>query len=316
MTSTIPAQVQTVLSYVNQFQPWANIVLRAEDMGENIQECSLHFEPTFGVCKFVAFINVEAENPEYIQKRYGSSNQGILAFIAEYGPLNFVPKVLDYDKYENLINSGSYDALFLDHNEDFISPYAPTENLFILNEIRSILDTRITFENFGASQEINSFLNNLEFEPTFSTVGDIEYALTPYLNSFTQLPKSSQVTVENLYITGQHNIEIHVKIRATQNLRHESEDRLELGYIINAEIDHANKKITKMDAIEAFILVLSFNDDLEDFLIYNQDQWFSDCFSNMNINDVFDVQKLTSSLKDLCVKSNIYKEAIETQIFK
>lgn len=294
------------------------VSLSATDMGENIQECCVLFQPLVGPCNFAAFINVEYSTSEELLKRYNSFN-GINAFIAEYGPLKFVPKVndtVDDVALEMLLESGQWDQFHLEHCEDFISPYSTEDNLVISNAIKSTLDCLHNLETFGATDEVLGFLSNPEFEIDFSSDDDLSFALTPFTNSLNELLNSPVISVNSHKILSADEVLIKFDVRGKkENPQNADFDFVELNYAIRAKLDHSSKSIKSINVTEANALVLSYDHDEQNHLIYHPEQWLNDCFTNIQMKNVFDQDVLNQQINALCEKSPVYHKALEAEIF-
>lgn len=292
------------------------VTLNATDVGDNIQECCILFQPLEGPCNFAAYLNVENPSSEDLLRRY-STPVGMQAFIAEFGPLKFVPKLMNELSLDALLDSGEMDHLHLAHQEDFISPYSDEENAALSNTVRTVLKLLENLKAYGATEDVLSFLSNPEFEIAFSSDDDLSFALAPFPNSFLNLLYAPEVTVNDLKLCSAAD-EVLINLSAVGKpslLPDNNADYIEVGYNLYAKVDHATKSIKSVKVVDASILVLSYDHDEQNHLMYHLEQWLNDCFTNIQMKDVFDAEVLNKNIKSLCEESPVYHQAIQTKIF-
>lgn len=301
-----------ILDHITQPHNLGFVDLRATHMGDNFFEAALIYCPVHSPCQFVGYVNMEFNgDTEEFLAQYGKPVD-VQKFLKDSGPLVFVPKLHNEDAVVELCESGAWDEFHLDHQEDFQSPYSNEVNDAITQCMITVDKLRKNLISFGMNQNLVNFLTIQGTEQNIGSADDLLLALSPFRNSITKLIENPLVHSVQFKILSLDKILIDFNLSAY--VSYPNEDSVEISYSTVASINHETKTI-QIDEIKNFgTVILSYDDDQEDFLFYHVCQWFSDLYQELHFSGIFDKEKFDSKIKEL-VKNPVLLEKLKNEVF-
>lgn len=306
------SRTNSILDTINQPHHWGFAELKASAMGDNFFECVLIYRPEYCPCQFAGYLHVEFDGEaEQLVKNYGNP-VNVQKFLQDNGQVVFVPKLHDEDRIDDLSESNLWDEFHLDHNEDFISPYSHEVNGAIINRMIELYKSGQNLKAFGMNQDLVDFLTLPHHEQEVGSEDELMMALSPFRNSVNKLIEAPQFSSINMKLMEDNKIALDFNLDVLTVYK--DEDCLQLCCSVIASIDQKSKTLVIESIKEVEALVLGYNDDEEDFLIYGVSQWFEDYYSELKFNGIFDLETYQSKLKSI-VGSSVVSEALAKAVF-
>lgn len=303
---------KNILEFINQPYNWGFVELRAADMGDNYFEAALIYIPEHCPCQFAGYVNMEFDGTEEeFLAQYGKPVD-VEKFLKDSGPLVFVPKLHNEDDVVDLCESGIWDEFHLDHNEDFISPYSQEVNDAITHRMIELFKIGKNLNAFGMNKNLVDFLTISDTEQEVGSEDELMMALSPFRNSVNKLIEKPIVHSKGFKLTPLNKIEINFALSVPTVFK--DEDSIEIHYSAVASINTETKTVRIDEIKDIGTVVLSYNDDEEDFLIYDVCQWFADLYQELRFEYVFDKSVFDAKVKEL-VKKPVVLEALAKEVF-